>query len=283
MQFTAWHNKIRIAGLVFMLAAGLSNPTGPARAETLTVGGTGSAVPLIEQFAQAYSDLKPDITVRVINPPMGSGGSIRAVLAGAIDLAVPGKPLTEAEKAQGGQDWELGRTPFLVVATKEPPPPGFTVEQLAAIYSGKVTAWADGSPIRLVLRSPTESDTLILRKMSPAMEQAIDAALARPGMLVAANDLENLEILEKTPGSLGTSNLGLLQGRSSKLQSLPIDGVAPTLAAVNHGAYPYSKSLYVVRGPKLSPAAQGFLEFMRSASGKEMIERAGYVPAVRQP
>lgn len=281
MSFSIRNHPIHALGLALTLAASMAVPA--VRAETLTVGGTGSAAPLVEQFAQAYGRIKPDVTVRLTNPPMGSNGSIRALLAGAIDLAVPGKPLTDAEKAQGGQDWELGRTPFLVVTTKQPQPPGFTLDQLAAIYSGKVTTWADGSPIRLLLRSPTESDSLILRKLSPAMDAAVEAALARPGMLVAANDLDNLALLEKTPGVLGTTNLGLLQGQNRPLHALAINGAAPTLAALTQGTYPWFKSLYVARGSSLSPAAQGFLEFMRSAAGRDVLNRAGYAPAPRQP
>jgi phosphate transport system substrate-binding protein len=283
MPFTVRNHPIHALSLVFTLATSAAAPTATVRAETLTVGGTGSAAPLVEQFAQAYGRIKPGITVRLINPPMGSNGSIRAALAGAIDLAVPGKPLTDAEKAQGGQAWELGRTPFLVVTSKQPPPPGLTSEQLAAIYRGQITAWADGSPIRLVLRSPTESDTLILRKLAPMMDAAVDAALARPGLLVAANDLENADLLEKTPGSLGAANLGLLQSQNRPLHALPINGAAPTLAALSEGSYPYFKSLYVMRGPTLSLTAQSFLEFVLSATGREVLDRAGYVPAPRQP
>lgn len=283
MRPAVWNNKIHVVGLVLLLVASLANAADPARMETLTVGGTGSAMPLIGQFAQAYGSLEPNVKVRVVDPPLGSNGAIRAVLAGAVDLAVLGKPLTEAEKAQGCQDWELGRTPFLVVTERKLPLPGFTVEQLAAIYSGKMTTWSDGSPIRLVVRNLFESDTLILRKMSPDMDRAVDVALARPGMLVAANDLENIDLLERTPDSLGTSNLALVQAQNRKLNALPIDGKEPTLAAMRQGTYPYSKSIYLARGPKLSPVAQGFLEFILSASGKEILDRAGYVPASSQP
>lgn len=283
MRPTVWNNKIHVVGLVLLLVASLANAADPARMETLTVGGTGSAMPLIGQFAQAYGSLEPNVKVRVVDPPLGSNGAIRAVLAGAVDLAVLGKPLTEAEKAQGCQDWELGRTPFLVVTERKLPLPGFTVEQLAAIYSGKMTTWSDGSPIRLVVRNLFESDTLILRKMSPDMDRAVDVALARPGMLVAANDLENIDLLERTPDSLGTSNLALVQAQNRKLNALPIDGKEPTLAAMRQGTYPYSKSIYLARGPRLSPVAQGFLEFILSASGKEILDRAGYVPAPSQP
>lgn len=283
MRPTVWNNKIHVVGLVLLLVASLANAADPARMETLTVGGTGSAMPLVGQFAQAYGSLEPNVKVRVVDPPLGSNGAIRAVLAGAVDLAVLGKPLTEAEKAQGCQDWELGRTPFLVVTERKLPLPGFTVEQLAAIYSGKMTTWSDGSPIRLVVRNLFESDTLILRKMSPDMDRAVDVALARPGMLVAANDLENIDLLERTPDSLGTSNLALVQAQNRKLNALPIDGKEPTLAAMRQGTYPYSKSIYLARGPRLSPVAQGFLEFILSASGKEILDRAGYVPAPSQP
>lgn len=283
MRPTVWNNKIHVVGLVLLLVASLANAADPARMETLTVGGTGSAMPLVGQFAQAYGSLEPNVKVRVVDPPLGSNGAIRAVLAGAVDLAVLGKPLTEAEKAQGCQDWELGRTPFLVVTERKLPLPGFTVEQLAAIYSGKMTTWSDGSPIRLVVRNLFESDTLILRKMSPDMDRAVDVALARPGMLVAANDLENIDLLERTPDSLGTSNLALVQAQNRKLNALPIDGKEPTLAALRQGTYPYSKSIYLARGPRLSPVAQGFLEFILSASGKEILDRAGYVPAPSRP
>ena len=283
MRPTVWNNKIHVVGLVLLLVASLANAADPARMETLTVGGTGSAMPLVGQFAQAYGSLEPNVKVRVVDPPLGSNGAIRAVLAGAVDLAVLGKPLTEVEKAQGCQDWELGRTPFLVVTERKLPLPGFTVEQLAAIYSGKMTTWSDGSPIRLVVRNLFESDTLILRKMSPDMDRAVDVALARPGMLVAANDLENIDLLERTPDSLGTSNLALVQAQNRKLNALPIDGKEPTLAALRQGTYPYSKSIYLARGPKLSPVAQGFLEFILSASGKEILDRAGYVPAPSRP
>ncbi|HRD64889.1 MAG TPA: substrate-binding domain-containing protein [Candidatus Competibacter sp.] len=283
MQFIALKRGIGTIVLGLAFVAGVASPWASTYAETVTAGGTGSAAPLIEQFARSYQNRRPEVAIQVISPPMGSNASIRAALAGAIDLAFPGKPLTAEEKTKGGQDWELGRTPFLVVTSKTPPPSGFTVEQLAAIYSGKVTVWADGSPIRLVLRSPMESDTLILRKLSPEMDRAIDAALARSGMLVAANDLENVDLLEKTTGSLGTTNLALLQSQHRGLHALAIDGAAPTAAALAQGTYSYSKPLYVVRGPTLSPTAQDFLEFVLSASSQEVFERAGYVTTSRRP
>lgn len=253
-------------------------PAHPSRAETLTVGGTGTSAPLVERLAHAYSKLKPDVTVRVVSPPMGSNGAIRAALAGAIDLAVAGRPLTDAERAQGGQDRELGRTALAFVTSKAPAPPGWSVDDLASIYAGKVTHWADGSPIRIVMRSQGESDTATLRSLSPAMNAAVDAAYTWPGMLIAANDLDNIAMLEKTPGSLGMSSLSLrLQG--GPLHPIALQGKLPSLAAVRAGDYPHLKVLYLVRGARLSETGRGFLEFIFSAAGAVVVERSGYLPA----
>lgn len=283
MAFIALKTRISAAILGAALTMGLAGAPASARAETITVGGTGSAAPLIERLARAYKSQKPDFSIKIIDPPIGSNGAIRAVLSGAIDLAFPGKPLAAEERAKGGQDWELGRTPFLLATSKEAPPAGFSSEQLAAIYGGEVSAWPDGSPIRLVLRSPSESDTRLLRELSPAMGAAVDVALARAGMLVAANDQENVDMLEKTPGSLGATNLALLQARDRKLNAIPLNGVEPTLANLAQGRYPHAKSQYVVRGSKLAPAAEGFLAFVLSASGGALLDGAGYLSAPRQP
>jgi len=255
---------------------------GPILAETVTVGGTGSSTPLIRQLGEAYLKIEPEIKVEVIDPPMGSSGSIRAMMAGAIDLAVPGKPLTDAQREQGGWHQELGRTPFLFVTSKQPPL-SLTLEQIAAIYSGGTTRWADGSPIRLVMRSRQESDSRILSSLAPVMESAVEIALERPGLLIAPNDLINLELLNKTPGSLGTTNLGLLQSQEYNLQIITVDGIVATLDALYRGVYSHYKELYIAHGPKVSPAARGFLEFILSASGQEVMNREGYLLSSPRP
>lgn len=284
MSYGGWNNKMGwLLLLALVTVAGPVEASDPAAIKLLTIGGTGSATPLLAQLAEAYYTSQPEVKIRIIDPPIGSNGSIRAVLSGVIDLAIPGKSLSPEEKAQGGQDWKLGHTPFMIVTSRKAPHSGFSLSQLAAIYKGTVTTWEDGSPIRLVLRSPTESDTQLLRALSPAMDQAITAALARPGMLIAANDLENVDLLEKTPDSLGSNNLGLVKSQNRKLQALPIDGVAPSLDTLRQGIYPWGKSLYVVRGPRLSAVGQAFLDFIYSASGQAIVAQSGYIPALPHP
>lgn len=278
MRWTLKGSWVFVIATIALLAGGWLRPLPAISAETLKIGGTGTATPLIERLVTHYQNRKPAVSMQIVSPPMGSNAAIRAILAGAIDLAVPGKPLSDAEIALGGRYWALGRTPFVLATSRQSPHPGFSLAQLAAIYSGEVVNWPDGSPIRLILRTPMESDTLALRKLSPTMDHAVEVALARPGMLSAENDLQALELLEKTPGSLGTTSLALVQNRSAKLVLLPIEGAEPTLANLRSGVYPYQKNLYIARGSTLSPIAQDFLDFTLSVAGKEILEQSGYLP-----
>lgn len=266
---------------IFILALGLllagMGAQSDVRADaTVRVGGTGSAAPLMEALGQAYSRKAGKVRVEVVLPPMGSSAGLRAVMGGAIDLAFSAKPPAPAERDQGARHWELGRTPFLL-ATHEHRVDNLDSGLLADIFAGRATAWPDGTPIRLVLRPATETDTLILRGMSPTMDQAMGAALSRHGLPVATNDLENLALMEKTPGSLGMTNLALLMGTNSGLRPVSLNGVAPTLENLERGRYPHGKSLFAIRGAALSEAAQGFLDFLLSAEGRKIIAKQGYL------
>lgn len=68
------------------------------------------------------------------------------------------------------------------------------------MYSGELTHWPSGQPVRLVLRPLAESDTQILYGLSDDLSKALDVALARPGLVTATSDQENAETLDRLEG-----------------------------------------------------------------------------------
>lgn len=73
-------------------------------------------------------------------PSLGSGGGIKAVLAGAIDLAVIGRPLKEAERGRGAIATDYARTPLVFATAAATKVSAITLRELPNIYSGdKVT------------------------------------------------------------------------------------------------------------------------------------------------
>jgi len=147
---------------------------------------------------------------------------------------------------------------------------------LADIWSGKTTAWPDGGRLRLILRPESDSDTDVLKRISPALAQAIKNALSREGMKIAITDVESADAIETIQGALGTSTLALLISEKRPLKALSLDGVMPSPKTIANGSYPHFKSIYVVTGAKPSEPTEEFMAFLRSISGREILAQMGH-------
>lgn len=246
-----------------------------AQAQALKLGGTGAALGTMKILAEAYARQQPGFSLDVL-PSMGSGGGIKAVLAGAVQIAVSARPLQDKEIQAGAVAVEFGRTPFVFATQAATKARGINTQNLSDIYAGRLERWPDGQAIRLVLRPIGDSDSETIKAMSPALGQAKAAAEQRKGMLFAVTDQEAADALEKTPGSFGPTTLALLLSEKRALKALVLDGVAPDARSIADGRYPHFKTMLLVTGPKSPPEVQGFVNFVRSAGGREILARCGY-------
>ena len=249
-----------------------------AQAEALRIGGTGSSEPLMRQLIAEFNKQSPEITFTVLSPSLGSGGGLKALAGAKIDLAVIARALTGEEKALFGRQVALGSTPFVLVTRDGQRRKGFTLNELASVYDGRLQAWDGGAPIRLVLRTRDDSDSAQIKAMSPAMAEAVMVADQRPGMVYGDDDMDTLEILERTPGSLGPTSLGLLRTMNSRLKTLAVNGVIPSIKAMKDGSYPWRKTLTVVLPLAPSTATEKFADFLHSAKAAEVLRRYDYLP-----
>jgi phosphate transport system substrate-binding protein len=202
-------------------------------------------------------------------------GGIKAVLAGNLDVGVSARPLTTEERALGAREEAFGRTALVFAVAKISPVSGVTTREVIDIYSGSMTAWPDGGTIRLVLRPPDDTDIRQLKAGSPAMKRAVEAALARKGMISALTDQEAANYLEKVSGAFGTTVLSMIIAEKRPLRALALDGVEPNVKALSEGKWPLVRTFRIVTGADPSPAAKGFLHFLRSAEGRRVLLQAG--------
>lgn len=249
--------------------------TGQAAAETLTIGGVGGITPLAKQLAAEYARRTPGVEVRVIDPPLGSNGGLRALAAGKVDIVVSGRSPRGAET---GQAVPWLRTPLVLATSGGRISKGLTRTQVADIFAGRTTAWDDRKPIRLVLRGEFESETVALRALSPAVDAAVAGALKRTDLPLAENDLEALDTLQKIPGSLGTSSLGLLRTSGARLTALSIDGVAPSAKTLENGSYPLVRQFLLVTGQNPRPAVAALAAWLKSPTALAIARRYDYLP-----
>ena len=245
-----------------------------ASSETLRIGGTGAANEMIKRVGAEFT-AETGVAIRVI-PSLGTTGANNALADGILDIAVAGRPLNPAETAKGLTVAAEVRTPF-GLATSHPKPNGFKSSEIAPLYQSDNPTWADGTPIRIILRPTTDSDTWLLGQTFPGMSAALAKIRNRADLSVAATDQDNAEMAENTPGSLVGATLTQVQMERRNLRFAPIDGTAPSLENYKSGAYPFGKTLYFVTAAKRSPADERFLAFLRSSKGIAALHEAGTV------
>ena len=267
--------RAMLACALFSLTAGASAQSQGAQNQDVRIGGTGAALGTMQQLAQAYAKAVPGARV-VVLASMGSGGGIKAVLAGAVQIGLSSRPLSEAETQAGAVAVEYGRTPFVFATAANNPVAGISTQNLADFYAGKADTWPDGSKLRLVLRPIGDSDSEAIKAMSPAMRDAKNAAEQRKGMVFTVTDQETASAVEKISGALGPSTLALLLSEKRALKALALDGVVPSAQSIANGSYPLHKQLLLVTGPKSPPEALAFVGFVRSPAGRDILQQTGH-------
>ena len=121
--------------------------------ETLKLGGTGGVLGTMNSLGAAFAEANAGVTVSILQS-LGSGGGIKAVLTGAIDIALSTRPLNDKERSLGAKAIAYAITPVVLATPKRNPKTGVTSEELVATFAGKQATWPDCTVIALVIRRP---------------------------------------------------------------------------------------------------------------------------------
>lgn len=273
MEKCSW--LARTTGLLLFVTL-LAGATYHADAQELRIGGTGSALGTMQLLASALPKSDSRSVAVTLVPNLGSTGAMRALLAGAIDIAVISRPLKAEETAPGLVSFEYGRSPFVLVTSKSGVK-NITAGTLADALSGRVNTWPDGEQLRFVMRPESDGDNIYLASFSPEIAASLKLAHKRPGLIMASTDQEAADQAERVAGSLAVNTLALVQSERRKLNVLPFNGAMPSVKALAEGTYPYFKPLLMVtRGAPAGPSAR-FMAFTKSPQGRAILEANGHL------
>jgi phosphate transport system substrate-binding protein len=229
---------------------------------------------MMRPLISAYIKINPGVSI-LMEKPLGSDGAKKALLAGALDIAVSSKGLTPDEMEKGASIRQFGKTPLAIVTGKGLKIRNITIEDLEKVYTGAMAEWPNGVKVRPVLRPMRDIDTTILKSLSPGMDKAITIAQRRPGMIIAVTDPESNEIVSKTAGGIGASGLtGVITG-NDRLTVLTLNGVKPRPETLADGTYPMAKEINFVTTRRTSRAASRFLDFIFSKKGRAIALKTG--------
>lgn len=243
-------------------------------AEILRVGGTGGALGMMTQVAAAFeatSGIKLEILAS-----LGSNGALRAVGDGAIEVALSARKLTPAETKPGLVVVPFART-ALVFVTSHPKPNGWKSDELAGIFGSKIRNWNDGTPLNIILRTKVDSDTAIIGEIFPGVRDALEQTRKRPDVPIASTDQDSAELAENLTGSFVQAGLSQIVSERRRLRLVAINGVNPSLANLESGAYPYEKLFYLVFR-KGNQNVEALVKFMASEQAREILRETGNLP-----
>jgi phosphate transport system substrate-binding protein len=204
-----------------------------------------------------------------------------ALMGGFCDIAGASRlPLKEElEVAQFRNvelnDYVIGAYSVAVVVNATNPLANLTREQVRDIFTGVIQNWKEvggpDAPIHLYIRDPISGTYIGFKELT--MENKSYASEQN----LFTNYAAIVEAVARDANGIGYSGFNLAPHSGAKVMS--IEGVEPTVTAVNEGKYPYARvlHLYTNKG-KERPAAVDFIQFIRSPRGQEVLAQMGYVP-----
>lgn len=246
-----------------------------ASAEELVVPGSGNNEFVVRELAKAFNARQTQHRVTV-PPSSGMAGAVRDVSEGVSSLGRVGRPLRDVELAKGLAYLPLGRDAIAVAGGAAVTARKISTEQLKAVFSGKITEWTalggQQAPIRVIGKESTDA----IRSQITAHFK--DLAYADT-VKIAHLDTHLLELLDRYPTSFAIINRSALGACKTKVVTLALDGVEPSLDNIANGRYPLIMEFGLIhKTTGLSPASKAFIEFIRSADGEKTLRSYGVVP-----
>ncbi len=124
---------ITIGGNGAYTASGLSGK--------VTLAGSTSVSPLMDELAAAYKELNPDVVIEI--QQSGSGAGIQSAIEGVCDIGMSSRELKDSEKEAGLTPTVMALDGIAVIVNKDNSIGTLSSEQIQSIYIGETTSWAD--------------------------------------------------------------------------------------------------------------------------------------------
>ncbi len=240
---------------------------------------TDGSTSMEEVIGALGEQFQADTGVSVTYNPTGSGSGIEAVKNGSCDIGLSSRALKDEEKAAGLTETTVALDGIAIIVNAENPVTDLSIDQIAQIYTGAVTDWAD-------MGGTAGTIAVIGRESGSGTRDGFESITGTEDACVLAQELSStgavIEAVRTTPGAIGYASLSAVEGQEG-ITVLTVDGVAPSEETVLDGSYAIQRPfVFVTRTDEvLSDAAQAFFDFATSTDANDLIAAAGAVPVAQ--
>ena len=272
-------NMILLALAVVLITGCLSQTDGGKNEgsgdgmQTLTVAGSTTVLPIVQQAAEAYMDAHPNIDIQVSGG--GSGVGVQSAGGGTVDIGMASRDMKDEERNDYPelQEITIAKDGIALIVHPTNSVDSLSLEEIMAIYRGDITNWSDvgGEDAEIVVVGRDSASGTREYFWTDVMKKADFI----PVMLEKNSNGAIKQTVSQTPGAIGYVGLGYLD---SAVKALRVEGVEPTIANVLNGSYPISRSLFLLIRGQPEGLVKAFIDFILSPEGQAIVEEEGFVP-----
>ena len=239
---------------------------------TLSLAGSTSMEKLCEAMMEGFMEKYPDVTVTT--EYTGSGAGLESLTAGSVDIGNASRKVKDEEKQKGAVENIVALDGIAVITDSENPVAALTSEQLADIYTGKITNWNE-------LGGKDEAIVLIGRESGSGTRDAFEELLDIADKCTYAQELDStgavLARVSSTSGAIGYVSLDVVD---DSVTSIALNGSEASEENIISGSYALQRPFVMATKGEISEQnelVQAWFDYIGSEEGKEIIESVGLI------
>ena len=286
-------SKLLAVFLLSLTALGCGAPAGGATTgqaiQTIENKGSDTLLQVAQLWAETYMEQHPEVRISVNGG--GSGTGIAALINGTVDIANASREMKpeEIERARergiNPVEHVVGRDALAVVVNPSNPIDRLTFQQVADIFTSKVTNWKEmGGEDRPIVALSRESNSgtyvFFLENVVQVGAGDPNALFSPETLLLLSSEVISREI-EQNPNAIGYDGLGYVTAGQKAIAVAAAPGepfVQPSIESVNQGLYPIARPLYVYTNGEPTGMIKTYLDWVLSEEGQALVEQVGFVP-----
>ena len=250
-----------------------SEPAEESVSGVVNVSGSTSMESVVLALGEAFKEMYPDVTVNYSGT--GSGAGVEAAQTGTSDIGLSSRELKEEETAAGAVANVVAKDGVAVIVNPANSVTDLTVEQIADIFSGKITNWSEvgGEDMEIAVYG---------REAGSGTRGAFEEIVGVVDACALTNEYSSTgDLVGNVAGNENAIGYASLSAVDETVKAVKVAGVECTEDTVKDGSYAIQRPFVMVtkEGTELSAAAQAFLDYAMSAEAAPIIAAAGAVSA----
>lgn len=256
---------------------------------SIQIKGSDTMVNLGQAWAEKYMEENPMKFIAITGG--GSGTGIASLINGACDIAMSSRDIKEKEISLAGQkgikpyETKVALDGLAVVVNQQNPVGKLTIDELAGIFTGKITNWKDvgGKDEEIVMLSrEVNSGTHvyfkehILRKGDPNSKEEF-----APSALLLSSSQAIADEVASNPSAIGYYGMGYISDKQKPVMISAGENSeyeTPSIENVVNGKYPISRPLFFYTNGEPQGLVKEFVDFCLSQEGQSVVVDTDFVP-----